>query len=207
MRSHFRRSQILTYLASQSLSIAEYNVIHLIHYASYPPVDCVRMAQAESLAGHRVWPASSRSACRDAVASLMLRGVLQLIDANALRRIEAEMVAEPAFGPLSGLPELGDIDFTREGGALWRRIDRELFECDEADFWTGLGEEDSMTFYATSEATLRRQLVDESRFSGREILSVSEIAAIGPWRDRWWDPIMERGYRATVTYGAMLDEE
>ncbi len=206
MRFLPRRLKILAYLAQQSLSVAEYNVLLHIHYDSNPPVACIRMAHAESLAGHRVWPASSPRACRDAVTSLMGRGILQLIDDAALQRIEAEMIAEPAFGPLAGLPDLGDIDFTREGGAFWHRVDGELNHKGEADFWTGLGEEDSMTYYAVSEATLHRLIDDEPRFSGREIIGVGEIVAIGPWRGRWWNAIMDQGFRVTLTYRPQPDE-
>jgi hypothetical protein len=206
MRRHPYRMKILAYLASQSLSVAEFNVIHFAHYASCPPRTMIRMAHAESKAG-RAWPTSSPRACRDAVASLMTQGILQLIDDAALRRIEAKMIAEPAFGPVDGLPDFGDLDFTSEGGALWHRISRELFDRNDSDFWTGLGEEDSMTLYACSESTLRQQIDHDSRFSGREIIAVSDIVPIGPWRDRWWNAIMGQGFRATVTYGAMLDED
>jgi hypothetical protein len=206
MHRHPYRMKILAYLARESLSIAEFNVIHFAHYASCPPVTMIRMAHAESL-GSRVWPTSSRRACRDAVASLMTKGLLQLIDDAALGRIEAEMIAEPAFGPIDGLPQLGDLDFTKEGATFWRQIRRELFEWDEAKHWTGLGDADSEEFFATSESTLRRLIDDEWRRSGREILSVSDIVEIGPWRDRWWDVIMHQGFRATVTYGLMLDED
>jgi hypothetical protein len=86
MPHHLRRTQILAYLARESLSVAEFNVIHFAHYASCPPITMIRMAHAESL-GFKAWPESTRPACRDAVASLMAKGLLQLIDDAALRRI------------------------------------------------------------------------------------------------------------------------
>jgi hypothetical protein len=110
------------------------------------------------------------------------------------------MVSHPAFGPYDGLPELGDLDFTTEGGALWRRINRELFEQDETEHWTGRGDSDSMEWIATSESTIRRLIGEEECNSGREIVAVSEIVSVGPWRDRWWDVIYEQGFLATVTY-------
>jgi hypothetical protein len=206
MHRQSRRIEILAYLASESLSIAEFNVIHFAHYASCPPVTMIRMSRAESLGGHRVWPASTPQSCRDAVASLMAKGSLQLIDDATLGRIEAEMIADPVFGPINGLPQVGDLDFTKEGAALWRQINRELFERDEAEHWTGLGEEGSVVYFATSESTLRRLIDDDQRTSGREILSVSEFVSIGPWRDRWWDVIMRQGFRVTLTYGPMIDD-
>jgi hypothetical protein len=207
MARQARRLKILAYLARESLSVAEFNVIHFAHYASCPPLTMIRMAHAESVGFPHSCPASSRVECRYAVSSLMEKGLLQIIDDAALRRIEAAMLAEPAFGPLDGLPDFGDLDFTSEGGALWRQINREVFESDEDNFWTGLGEDDSMTFYAASESTLRRLVADDPRHSGREILSVSDIVAIGPWRDRWWNDIMERGFCATLAYRPRPDEE
>jgi hypothetical protein len=209
MRRHPYRMKILAYLASQSLSVAEFNVIHFAHYASCPPRMMIRMAHAESIGVPDFCPASSRADCRDAISCLMGKGLLQIIDDAALRRIDAKLTAEPAFGPIDGLPDLGDLDFTSEGGALWQRINRELFNGNDSDFWTGLGEadtEDTMTLYACSESTLRQQIDHDSRFSGREILAVSEIVPIGPWRDRWWNAIMEQGFQAILTYGASLDE-
>lgn len=205
MDRQLRREQILAYLARESLSVAEFNVIHFAHYASCPPATLIRFAHAESL-GHGAWPSSTQEACRYAVNSLMAKGLLQLIDDAALLRIEVEMIAEPAFGPISDLPRLGDLDFTKDGAALWRRILRDLLHQDPAEHCTGLGDEDSEVFYATSEATLRRAIEFHLRVSGREILSVSETDTIGPWRDRWWNVIMEQGFRATVTHGAMIDD-
>jgi hypothetical protein len=199
MRCHPYRMKILAYLARESLTVGELNIISMTHYASLPPRSMIRMAHAESLDGP-AWPPSSRLACRDAIVSLMARGWLQIIDDAALRGIEAQMAFAPAFGPYDGLPEFGDLDFTNEGGSIWRRINRDLFGQDEAEHWTGLGDSESFEYVATSESILRRLLDDETRTSGREILSVSDIVPIGPWRDRWWDAIMVEGYRASGTY-------
>ncbi len=206
MQRHLLRMKILAFLARESLSVAEWNVLHFAQYASCPPRTMIRFAHRESLFP-RGWLPSSRAGCRGAVASLMAKGFLQLIDDAALHGIEARMIAEPAFGPLSGLPDFGDLDFTEEGATLWRRIRLEVFEQEVAEHWTGLGDEDSMVFFATSESTIRRLIDDEARNSGREIFSASDIASIGPWRDRWWNDILDRGFRTTVTYGPMLDED
>ncbi len=199
MPPHPFRLKTLAYLARESLSVAEYNVLCFAHYGSHPPRTMIRFAHRESI-GWPIRPPSSRAACRGAAASLMAKGLLQIIDDAALLRIEAEMAANPAFGPFRGLPEFGDLDFAKAGAILWRRIVRELFEQDESKHWTGQGDADSMEFIATSESILREQISHDLRYSGREVISVSDITAIGPWRDHWWDDIFEQGFRATLTY-------
>ncbi len=117
-----KEPEILKFLRDNALTVPEFHILHTIHYGPHPAERLVRLTASESENWHGRLPAFP-SECEEAMASPLFKDLLQVIDDSAITRIEADLFARPAH-VLLPLPQRGEIDFTQEGGELWRRFEK-----------------------------------------------------------------------------------
>lgn len=140
---------LLGFLGDNALSAAEFHVLHAIHYGPQPAERLVVMAASESELRQGRLPCASRLECERALGSLLAKGLLEVVDAPVITRIEADLAANSAY-TLMGPPRAGEVDFTPEGGRLWRRFDSEVVESGRPA-WCGYGELSEQTGVFRSE--------------------------------------------------------
>ncbi len=193
---------LLEFLRGNGLSVAEFHVLQAIHYGPQPSERLVRMATAESESWQGRLPCASRLECDQALASLLSKGLLQVVDGSVIIRIEAEIAADFSY-TLMGPPNPGEIDFTPEGGRLWQRLGSEAFDSG-GPACCGYGEfnEETCTFRSeylgATEQIVRDSVAKDLDGNASEILAIEGPDPIGPWRDFWWDVVHQQGYRMVV---------
>lgn len=205
-------SGLLDFLAANVLSVDQYQVLEAIHYGPQPRDRLIAMAVGESKWGPL--PSLSPQECGEALESLLARELLQVVDAAELARIQADLEAHPAYGPIKGLPSVGEIDFTAAGGRLWQRIDRVLDPNCEP--WCGYGElnEEDETFRDESVGSTEPVVlhaaaseIEQVDLHPETLVSRTGPDFIGPWRVAWWDVVHPRGYRVVIIRRVELDPD
>jgi hypothetical protein len=100
-------------LAEFRLSIAEYVMLHLIHYESRPAKESARYALG--LLAHTKLDLPSRNECEKAIESLIKRRFATIVDTENQSRIASINGMFDGVGPTDGMPLIGDLDFTLGG--------------------------------------------------------------------------------------------
>jgi hypothetical protein len=59
--------------------------------------------------------------------SLLAKNLFAKINAEYLTYVTDYLVANPALGPALSLPEIGELDLTLQGAALWKEIESNIF--------------------------------------------------------------------------------
>jgi hypothetical protein len=174
------------------LTPAEAALFYRVHFSAWPASDLPATAAKECYSGGRATTAD----CEAALADCLAKGWLQVIDEAALATIINDVRAAGLIGPLHDLPDLGDVDFTPAGAAIW------LSECEPRDpgrspfAYTLVVREKSSHYFRTKAAALAtiNQIQGWDGFG-----SVSGPMKIGPWRAQWWRRFLD-GYRIDIDW-------
>jgi hypothetical protein len=168
---------------------ALFNVIHYGLTNSPPYLPASAASPDYSLTGP-----VTEGECRDALASGIAKGWLQLIDETALVKITDDLRAGQFIGPIYGLPAVGGVDFTHAGAELWQRIcGRCSPETGPPDTFTDMVHNKTTGYFRTRAAALAA-IADVNR---GHAVNVIGPARVGPWRIQWWRRFSE-GYRVDI---------
>jgi hypothetical protein len=118
-------NQKLKLLKRHKMSRAEWAIMATIGMWPFPRDDLARTAASHSEGdplGH-----VSAEACEAALFSCISKGWLRIVDERILQCIRSFLQRRPSLGPIYGLPEVGDVDFTTRGANNFRKIIKELF--------------------------------------------------------------------------------
>ena len=96
--------------------MAEYVMLHLIHYEGRPVEVAPR--HAIGLLDHTELPLPSLAECAEAIRLLCSRGLTSVIDLSLQRSIAKYIASCHGRGPTDGLPLVGQFDFTLAGAEL-----------------------------------------------------------------------------------------
>ena len=144
-----------------------------------------------------IGPVVTEEECRVAMIDCLAKGWLQVIDESTRARIAGELRAANYVGPVyaCGGPELGCVDFTEAGLALWRRLG-ELTRPPiyPPHAYLDIVHEKTAWFFPTSAAAV--SAIEESRRQ-KDVAAVTGPTPIGPWRAQWWRRFTE-GYRIDI---------
>lgn len=178
-------------LAEFRLSIAEYMMLHLIHYESRPAKESARFAIG--LLAHTELNLPSLQECEIAIESLGNRKLATIVDTETQRKIITINKSFDGVGPTDGMPLLGDLDFTERGAELWRSVlNFENSSMGNDYYWFSC-----LAFIYRSNATI---LIGNSadwvlhEVKVCEFTPVGALEEIGCWRNQWWREI-PKGYR------------
>jgi hypothetical protein len=130
---------------------------------------------------------------RVALADCLAKGWVQVLDEPTLARIRAGLRTGGVLGPIcGGLPEVGHVDFTEAGVALFHRL-HERPPPGTASYIDVVHEK--TTWFGRTAAAVSAA-VEEFRRCG-DVVAVTGPAPTGPWRAQWWRRFPE-GYRIDV---------
>jgi hypothetical protein len=183
------------------------------HNVTYPEwlllqaMDGGSCKSAYRLPGSAAWSAqddfgvtASEEECRAGLDACLRYGWLRIVDEGALHEIEALLGSEPAIMVTAGnIGQLGDIDFTPRGAALYRML---------VGDWLGPDWEDDVTAWKESFREEHYYCESEDGLPGRgqdravlcEAVRASRVVPIGPWCVWWWEQF-PKGYRLELKIG------
>ena len=117
-----------------------------------------------------------------AIARLIDRGLVEVITHQSIEAIKHYLRINPARGPTSGLPILGQLDLTPDGFAIWQQLWRknmrlpdEICACD----FVYRGSQ-TVIIFACDEPTAY------SMATRCALVPVATPVTIGSWRSNWW---------------------
>ncbi|MFM8399143.1 MAG: hypothetical protein ACKOAH_15045, partial [Pirellula sp.] len=178
-------------LAEFRLSIAEYVMLHLIHYESRPAKESARYALG--LLAHMKLELPSLNECEKAIESLVQRRFTTIVDTEIQSRIASINGMFDGVGPTDGMPLIGDLDFTLGGADLWRAIlNFENSSMGHDYYWFNCG----AFIYRRNATILIGYNADWVLHDVKvcEFTPTGPFEEIGPWRNQWWREI-PHGYR------------
>lgn len=111
-------------LARRKLGIADYHVLTCVgdggDCASAANVICqTRRYALQGYFQHEFLAVrKSRAEYQNAFVTLLDRNLIQVVDRRALILIRQHLTVMPAYGPISQVPEIGEITVTRKGARL-----------------------------------------------------------------------------------------
>ncbi|QDV22253.1 hypothetical protein Q31a_05370 [Aureliella helgolandensis] len=166
--------------------MAEYVMLHLIHYEGRPFEAAPR--HAIKLLDHTELLLPSLAECAEAIRSLCRRGLTYVIDLSIQRSIATYIASRHGRGPTDGLPLVGQFDFTLAGAELWRAIlNFEHPEMGTDYYWhTTLS-----CIYRRNATILIGYELDWVLKDARlcELQPTAPYEQIGVWRSQWWREI------------------
>lgn len=181
------------------LTLAEGIVLHLVYYESRPALEVPRWARGLVIACG-VFQANSpdlptAEECLRAIESLQSQHLVTVVDRFEQNRIANFVRKLDCVGPLNGIPYLGQLDFTLAGAALWRSYGTTKRENDSRPpdyYWnsctTVVHRRNAIILYGFQCDDVYQDL------GRRELIPLSPVERIGPWRMEWWHEIPD-GYR------------
>jgi hypothetical protein len=183
-------------LADLGLTRADAALFTVLHYGqTTAPEFLPGRAAAEDY--NPLGPTVTEEECRVALAGCLARGWLRVIDEPARASIFRELRAGGYTGPVyqGGGPDVGCVDFTDAGLALWRRL-CELTRPDQDTpaVYTDVVREHTARFFRTASAATAA--IAEIR-KQEDVVAVAGPTPTGPWRAQWWRRFPE-GYRIDV---------
>ncbi len=122
-----------------------------------------------------------------ALAALLHRKLVQVIDDAARDHIVAMLDADPAIGPIDGLPDIGSVQFTAAGVTLSHDIARERDRLRNHPKWfTGVL---AAPVYDGNRCTIYSVYLCQAVKFAQELESyqMSMPEPIGPWRCHWYE--------------------
>jgi len=171
--------------------MAEYVMLHLIHYEGRPVGSAPR--HALGLLEHTDLPLPTIAECTSAISALCDRGLTAVIDLSLQVEISKHIASFHGIGPTDGIPCLDQLDFTLAGAELWRAIlNFEHPEMGEDYFW-----------YTTLSFVYRRNATILIGYELDWVLNDAKLCELAPtdaheqigfWRSQWWREIPS-GYR------------
>jgi hypothetical protein len=196
-------------LAELGMTRPESALFTAVYYGStIPAAQLPRRAVMEDYSedGTRV----TEEACRDALAACFAKGWLRVIDAAALAKIAEELAEGQFLGPIYGLPQVGDVDFTASGAQLFQRrfalcrsadleLHRRLFPhsgllTEPPTAYADVVRNKTFKYFKTKAAAFAA--MEEAR-TEYDFVSASGPDPIGPWRVQWWR-LFPEGYRIDI---------
>jgi hypothetical protein len=173
------------------MTAAERALFNKIHFGGWPTPDLPATA-ARSYSDGR----STTAECEAALADCLDKGWLQIIDKAALTAISDDVRAAGLIGPIYRLPDIGDVDFTPLGAAIWLSLYHPL----EAST-TAFAYQVEMAVHLKSSHYFRTKPAALATISwiqaDESVCSIRGPFEIGPWRAQWWRRFLD-GYRIDV---------
>lgn len=185
--------QLLQFLQTLGISIAEYAVLNHIHFGCRRTLKSLpQFAACPDYALNH--PVTVREVSQ-AVRSCLKRGLIRVISKSDLRQIKRDIANNQINGPVYGFPDVGQVDFTELGASVWKSITERAMPLRR-----GYAYEDAVevktrwTFVSRSAATRHRK-----RFrSPPDCASISPTVELENIRLAWWSPPL-RGWTFDVT--------
>ncbi|MGE3804827.1 MAG: hypothetical protein AB7K24_09165 [Gemmataceae bacterium] len=141
--------------------------------------------------------------CAAALEACLDKGWLRVIDKTMLDDIEAELRSLGFIGPVYGLPEVDQVDFTVAGAELWKKLAATIWPPGEErppfawcqvviEYKAQFRIEERYCEHSVGIANALRSYAQEG-----ETVLASKTEPIGPWCVYWWDRYAS-GYRAEI---------
>jgi len=202
--------QLQQLMARYDLDAHELHLLVSLLYVSLPGERIVRHAAKESDAGDLLG-ASSVADCRNALARLLARGLVQNVSARSLHGMRLIVQRRCGIGPVSGWPNIGHIDLTEEGAKIGCLIIRGISHESDEYGWSAIRRvcDKHVQLFNISRKAVLNDLA-ELNPSARPQISVTGPVSIGPWRDRWWLEFSRgaridiRGEIDSISFGHLL---
>lgn len=179
-------------LAALGVTRPESVLLATLHYGlAAPPEDLPLWAAGEDNSTYG--PQVTEADCRVALADCLAKGWVQVLDEPTLARIRDGLRTGGVLGPIcGGLPEVGHVDFTEAGVALFHRL------CERppsgAASYIDVVHEKTAWFGRTAVAV---SAAVEEFHRCDDVIALTEPTPTGPWRAQWWRRFPE-GYRTDV---------
>lgn len=178
-------------LSQLAVTPAEAAILYTVQYGIFvTPCDLPRIAVGE---GEDIGTFTEEQ-CRAALTICFDKDWLQIIDESALAKIADYIRANHLLGPIYGLPQLGTVDFTSTGAALWQQIVSHNSNDRPPFAYTDVVHEKSSRYFRTKANAIAE--IDLVR-ADDDFATVSEPIPIGPWRAQWWRRF-PTGYRVEI---------
>jgi hypothetical protein len=189
-----RERRTLAALAELGVTPAEASLFHVVNYGmALQPSSLCGVAAEEY---YRFPGVTTELECQAALDACLNKGWLQLIDEPALGRITEDLKAGTFIGPVYGLPEVGGIDFTPVGAALWMKfLQQRSRDTTRIPFaYTDVVHEKTARYFQSHETAVAE--IKEASAED-DVVSIDGPTSIGPWRAQWWRRFPE-GYRIDI---------
>lgn len=221
MRTSYRgndvTSALRSFLAASALMPSDLAVLEVLWHSSLSPAKLISAATRGSKGCGAACQSKgridelriTRAQAETAVVGLVDWRLLRLIDSARRSHIAMKLASDSkVFFTPDQIPNVGDVDLTSAGVRLIMRLYRTVFEWTETVDCMILMYTDEQTarVCATSEAYLRRGLLDLSDEHSGQLPSVKTIAQVKGWRDRWWRK-RHRGVMAELLWTTGGEEE
>lgn len=172
------RDRYRTAVAKNSISIEEALILEVLRLSPVPQSAILDKACAYSLELPQFAPVN-RVVAADALKSCFHKRWIWVVTLSSLRDITGMILSSGVIGPIYGLPNVGDIDFTQQGGTLYHDVVAQFYphangyeqriECREHRIYSSL----------TAAATELKECV---------VSDMSQkVTRTGPWRRKWWE--------------------
>jgi hypothetical protein len=183
-------SKLQKVLDEFKLSMAEYVMLHQIHYD--PRDASVAPEFAIALLSHTDLNLPTEQQCRDAINSLCNRNIITIVDSMTRKKISHYLKTKSGIGPTDGLPLLGETDLTLKGADVWRDVLNEKNAERPIDYyWHNTGDfiyrRNGIIAVSSNIEQLNKDLVR------CDLTPIGPCEPIGVWRRQWWREI-PRGY-------------
>ncbi len=203
---HFRWDRLRAYLDANHLTIFEWHVLATLTYCAWSEEDLLKRSFADSQLspGNPLFVEPDRDP-QESVESLLRKEYITIITPKSINNIVDYLIKNPAYGPLYGLPSHNFVDLTVSGGAVWKTLEEAQGDKEPPDYHSEYYDDYVMrfTWCGTSKQRALRELKekeDEENGDPPRLFSVDGPRFIGKWRDRWWRPVMPRGYRIDALF-------
>jgi hypothetical protein len=190
-------------LKRQKVTRAEWAVLSTTGMWPLPHEELARAAARDSQ-GDALGTVSEMT-CQEALSACIEKGWLRVVDDHVLEEIRSFLNLDKAIGPVYGLPQLGDVDFTPKGAELFKLIRKEIFGANWAASHAYQKEicSKEQLYVITKKGAERAIKEIKDRY---DAVLVKEPKIIGPWRVYWWEKY-SKGYRIDVETGGHENQE
>jgi hypothetical protein len=192
MMAEFDPKAHLKTLRSHNISLPEWFVLNSIGTWPLPrdevPGTCAGLSEGDPRGS------VTEAECARALEGCINKGWLTVVGHPYLDMILWAVKKTPAIGPIYGFPNIGDVDFTPGGAALYTEVSKDLFGSVTPQQVFEVETPRHMLFFRTKkDAESHLKALDRSK----RRLRFGEIKEIGPWRVYWWLDY-PRGYAVRV---------
>ena len=186
MENETRVSALTRTVTRHGISVAEYALLHQLHYEDYSiDSNCFVDYAVRFWCNGMGYPRESNQTYQLAFETLAKRDIIEVIDENRLSEIQAFVSSVPSSPPTHGMPSVGAVAFTDSGRRLWAHlaIARNSYKKQELAFLPGstvtLHHEFGATIYSVYLCNALKRAIDDG-------LTVNSVKRLGKWRTWWW---------------------
>ena len=186
MTKENRESEIRDKANKFGLTLADYVLLHQLHYEDYWIPRRFFVQHAIGLWGNGLgYDLESETTYQNAFETLLNRNLIQIVDQNLISRVQQILECDPGAGPTNGIPEVGRITFTDCGRFIWAALcslnsNKSLASSDGFIFASGL------INHGNSSEIYSLHLCDALKYAKESDMKINSVKTIGQWRTWWW---------------------